>query len=71
MLIPPLTFSDLSLLLAVGAIILLFVAELASPRYSLANFAISAKKLRNAAFAVSTFFLVTVVVAIVNIIIGF
>lgn len=47
--LPPLTFLDLSLLLTVGAIILLITAELASPHYGLTNLAINKKKIRNAA----------------------
>jgi hypothetical protein len=52
--LPPLTFSDLSLLLVVGAIILLITAELASPHYGLTNLTINKKKLRNAALTIPT-----------------
>jgi len=66
--LPPLTFSDLSLLLALGAIILLITAELTSPYYGLTNLTINKKKLRNAALTIGILFLVTVAIRIVNII---
>lgn len=64
----PLTFSDLSLLLAIGAIVLLITAELASPYYGLTNLAINKKKLRNAAYVTGALFLVTVAINIADII---
>ena len=66
--LPPLTFSDLSLLLVVGAIILLITTELASPHYGLTNLTINKKKLRNAALIIGLLFLVTVAIKIINII---
>jgi hypothetical protein len=66
--LPLLTFSDLSLLLAVNAIILLITSELASPKYGLTNLAINEKKLRNAALTVSLLFLLTLAIIIFNII---
>jgi hypothetical protein len=66
--LPPLTFSDLSLLLTVDAIILLIIAELASPSYGLTNLTINKKKLKNAALATGLLFLVTVAIRIINII---
>jgi hypothetical protein len=66
--LPPLTFLDLSLLLTVDAIILLIIAELASPHYGLTNLTINKKKLRNAALTTSLLFLVTVAIRIINII---
>ena len=66
--LPPLTFSDLSLLLAVGAIILLITAELASPYYGLTNLTINKKKLQNAALTMGLLFLLTVAINIINII---
>jgi hypothetical protein len=66
--LPPLTFPDLSLLLAVGAIILLITAELASPHYGLTNLTINKKKLRNAALTMSLLFLLTVAIKIISII---
>ena len=66
--IPPLTFSDLSLLLAVGAIILLITAELASPYYGLTNLTINKKKLRTAALTTGILFLITVAIRIIGMI---
>ncbi len=45
----PLTFWDISLWLAVTAIILLITAELISPYYGQTNLLINKKKLKNAA----------------------
>ena len=57
---PPLTFTDFSLLLIVGAIILLITAEVISPQYGLNNLAIDRKKLRYAALAMAIAFLIVV-----------
>lgn len=64
----PLVFSDLSLLLAVTAIILLVTSELLSPSYGNTSMRINNKRLRNAAVVVSILFLVTLAIRIVNII---
>ncbi len=66
--LPPLTFSDLSLLLAVGAIILLIMSELASPSYDPTNLTINKKKLRTAALTIGILFLITVATRIIGII---
>jgi hypothetical protein len=66
--LPPLTFSDLSLLLAVGAIILLITSELASSSYGLTNLTINKKKLRTAALTIGTLFLITVAIRIIGMI---
>jgi len=66
--LPPLTFMDTSLLLTIGAIILLITAELASPYYGHTNLTINKKKLKNAALASGTLFLITVAIRIINII---
>ena len=68
--LPPITFTDVSLLLAVGAIILLITAELSSPTYGLTNLTIKSKRLKKVAIATGTLFLITVVIQIVNIITG-
>jgi len=65
----PLVFSDLSLLLAVTAIILLITSELLSPSYGNTSIYINNKRLRNAALVVSILFLVTLAIIIVNIVI--
>lgn len=66
--LPPLILTDASLLLAVGAIILLTTAELASPYYGHTNLTINKKKLRNAALLVGLLFLLTVAVKVIYII---
>jgi hypothetical protein len=64
----PLNFSDISLWLAVTAIILLVTSELISPYYGKTNLLINKKRLRNISLAVSTLFLATVVIRIISII---
>jgi hypothetical protein len=62
MLLPPVTLDDLSLLLAVSAILLLVTAELA-PYVSGEKMLISdVKKLRNLSFVLGVLFMITVVV---------
>jgi len=63
----PLSFWDISLWLAITAIILLISAEMLSPYYGKINIRIDRKRLRNVAFVVSILFLVTVAVRIINI----
>ena len=64
----PLSFWDISLLLAVTAIILLITSELVSPYYGKTNLIINKKRLRNIALAVSILFLITVAIRIFDII---
>lgn len=66
----PLSFWDISLWLAITAIILLVTSELISPYYGKTNLLINNKRLRNAALTVSTLFLATVAIRIVAIIIS-
>jgi hypothetical protein len=66
----PLSFWDISLWLAVTAIILLVTSELISPYYGKKNLLINKKRLRNVALTVSTLFLITVAVRVVTIIIS-
>ena len=66
----PLSFWDISLWLAITAIILLVTSELISPYYGKTDLLINKKRLRNIALTVSTLFLVTVAVRIVTIIIS-
>jgi len=63
----PLGFWDISLWLAITAVILLVTSEMLSPRYGKINIHINRKRLRNAASAVSILFLVTVSIRIVGI----
>jgi hypothetical protein len=64
----PLGFWDISLWLAIIAIILLATAELISPYYGHTNLLINKKKLRKAALIMGILFLITVAIRIINII---
>jgi hypothetical protein len=66
----PLTFWDISLWLAITAIVLLITSELISPYYGKTNLLINKKRLRNVALTVSTLFLITVAIRIATIIIS-
>jgi len=66
----PLGLWDMSLWLAVTAIILLITSEFLSLPYSKVKIYVDKKKLRNTAFVVSTAFLITVVIRIVSVIIS-
>ena len=65
----PLSFWDLSLWLALTAIILLVTSELISPHYGKTNLLIEKKSLRNVALTISILFLITVIIRIYEIII--
>jgi hypothetical protein len=69
--IPSLTLDDLSLLLALGAIVLLITSELASTNYAPIFLRINRKKLRNAALITGLMFLATVAIRIINLIINY
>ena len=64
----PFNFWDVSLVLAVTAIILMITAELTSPYYGQTNLTINKKKLKNAAIVTGALFLVTVAIRIYTII---
>lgn len=64
----PLNFWDISLWLAIAAVILLITSEILSPQYGKINIQINKKRLRNAAVAVSTLFLITIAIRVINII---
>ena len=66
----PLSFWDISLWLAVTAIILLITSELTSPYYGKTNLLINKKRLKNAALTTGTLFLMTVAMRIYEIIIS-
>lgn len=66
----PLSFWDISLWLAITAIILLATSELISPYYGKTNLIINKKRLRNTALAVSALFLITVAIRVITIIIS-
>jgi len=64
----PLTFWDISLWLAVTAIILLATSELISPHYGQTNVIIEKRRLRQAALILGILFMITVIVRIYGII---
>jgi hypothetical protein len=66
----PLNLSDISLLLAVEAIVLLVTSELLSPYYGAATLKINRKRLRNTAIVISISFLITVAARIVGILLS-
>jgi hypothetical protein len=69
--LPPVNLLDVSLLLALEAMVLLITAELASPHYGQTNLIINKRKLRTAARDLVILFLITVAIHVVNIIITF
>ena len=64
----PLSFWDISLWLAVTAIILLITSELISPYYGKTNILINKKRLNHTALAMGILFLITVAIRIYGII---
>ena len=64
----PLNLWDISLWLAIAAIILLITSEILSPQYGKINIRLNRKKLRNSALAISILFLTTIAIRIINII---
>ena len=64
----PLSFWDISLWLAVTAIILLITSELISPYYGKTNILINKKRLRQTALTIGILFLITVTIRIYGII---
>jgi hypothetical protein len=67
---PPLTLDNMSLLLAVIAIVLLITTEIISPYYGQLNLIIHKKKLRNVALMVGLLFFVTFFLRVLNIAFG-
>jgi len=65
----PLSFWDISLWLALMAIILLITNELISPYYGQTNLNINKRKLKTAALTLGILFLLTVIIRIFEIII--
>ena len=66
----PLSLWDVSLVLAVTAIVLLITSEILSPYYGGANLKINKKRLKNSAITTSILFLVTVAIRIATMIYG-
>ena len=60
--IPPLIFSDLSLLLALDAVILNAADQLVLPHYGSINFTINKRHLRNVLLTMGLLFLITVII---------
>jgi len=66
----PLGFLDISLWLAIAAMILLVTSQMLSPHYGKINIQIDRKKLKNVAFAISILFLATMAMRIISIILA-
>jgi hypothetical protein len=66
----PLGFMDISLLLAVTAMILLVTSELLSPNFGVAHIKINTRNLKNAAMIFSLLFLTTIVIEIIGMILN-
>jgi len=66
----PLTFWDISLWLAITAIILLTTSELLSPYYGRTGIILDKRRLRMIALVMGMLFMVTVVVRVIGIITG-
>jgi len=66
----PLTFWDISLWLAITAIILLATAEIISPYYGRISLIIEKRRLRQAALILGILFMITVTIRIYGIIVS-
>lgn len=66
----PLSFLDISLFLAVIAIILLVTSELLSPYYGKRRILISKQRLKNVSLIVGILFIVTVIIRVYEIVIS-
>ncbi len=66
----PLSFWDISLLLAITAIVMLISSEMLSTYYGKVSVFINKRKLKNAATVVSTLFLATVAIRILGIVLS-
>ncbi len=68
--LPPLDFTDTSILLAIASIILLVTAQLSPTFYGQADSTIDKKKIDNAAIVSGVLFLTTIVIRIVGTMFG-
>jgi hypothetical protein len=68
--LPPLTFENISLLLALTAIALLITLELLSSRYKQVNIILDRKRLRIISILTAVFFFVTFLIVVINLILG-
>lgn len=66
----PLNFWDISLLLAIIALILLVTSEMLSPYHGKVNVLINKKKLKNTSIAIAILFLFTVAIRVISILIS-
>ncbi len=66
--IPPLTFTDITFLLATSSITLLITAELASLYHGRTTVFLNKKNLEKAALVIGILFLLTIAVKIINLI---
>jgi hypothetical protein len=66
--LPPLIFTDVSLLFAVGSIVLLLTTELSSSYYGQTNISIDRKKLKNVANLSAVLFLIIAIIRLITII---
>jgi zinc transporter ZupT len=69
-LLPPLDFTDVSVALAAGALILLVTAELFPSYFEPNGFLVNKKRLQNAAVAAGILFLATVAYKIISIVLS-
>ena len=67
----PLSFWDISLWLAITAIVLLITSELISPYYGRMNLPINKRRLKNASISLGVLFIITVAIRIVGILYSF
>jgi hypothetical protein len=68
--LPQLTFENISLLLALAAIVLLITLELLSSRYKQVNIILDRRRLRIISMVTAVLFLVTFLIVVVNLILG-
>jgi hypothetical protein len=66
--LPVLNFLDVSLFLAIGAIILLITLELTSPYHGITRLTVNRRRLRTVAVIVGVLFLVTVSMRVIGIV---
>lgn len=66
----PMNFWEISLLLAVMAVVLLITSEMLSPKYGRVNIFIDKRRLKTVAVFISVLFLATVAIAILLIILN-
>lgn len=68
MLLLPLLFDDVTLLVAVGSIVVLITAELSSPYYGQTTLTINRQKIRNTGYLLAAVFVIFMVIRLLTII---